>query len=132
MRLLLVDVEVVSAARAMVGADEVNDALRHMRLVRHFDAIGHMRDDDFSTFIVSKVIVRTIRSMLVLGEIHRVVDLTDVVIQGTRTGQHRIAANLEQHLFAEVGHLDGVLEGAWRRGRQLAQQRTVGVAQVHQ
>ena len=100
MRLLLVDVEIVGAARAVVGADEIDDALRDMRLVRHLDAVGHVRDDDFGTFVVREVVVRTVGTVLVLSEIHWIFHLADVVVQSTRTSQKRITTNLEQHLLA--------------------------------
>ena len=132
MGFLLVDVEIVGAARAVVGADEVNDALWDMALVRQLDAIGHMRDDDFGTLDIGKVIMWAVGSMLVLSEIHRILNFSDVVIQGTRTSQLGITTDFKQDLLTEISHLDGMLEGAWRNGSKLTQQRAVGIAQLHQ
>ena len=132
MRLLLVDVEIVGAARAMVGADEVDDALGDVVLVRQLDAVSHVRDDDFGTFGIGEVVMRTVSAMLVFSEIHRILDFPDVVIQGTRPRQKRVAADFVEHFFAQVGDLDGMLERAWSRGRQLPEQRRIGVAQLQQ
>ena len=132
MGFLFADVEIVGAACTVVGADEVDDAFRNMVLVRQLNAVGDVRNDDFSTLLVGEVVMRAIGSMLVLSEIHRVLYLSDVVIQSTRTGQLRVATNLIQHLFAQIGYLNGVLESAWSCGCQLTQQGAVGVAQFHQ
>ena len=116
----------------MVGADKFNDLLGKSLLLRHLDAVKHMRNDDLGTLHVGDVVMRVVATMLVLSKIHRVLHLTDIVIQGTRAGQQCIASNGKQHLVAEVGHLDGMLERARSHGGKLSKQRRVGVVQFHQ
>ena len=99
--------------------------------MRQFNAVGDVRDDDFRAFDVGKVVVRTIGSVLVFSEIHRIVDLPDIVIQGSRARQERVSTDFVKHFLAEIGYLYGMLERARRSGGQLPQQRAVGVAQLH-
>ena len=121
------DVEILCAARTVVGTDELDDLLGQTGLLGHLDAVEHMGDDDLGALHIRDIVVRVITPMLVLGEIHRVLHLSDIVIQSTRTGQQVVASNGIKHLIAQISHLDGMLEGARRTLCQLTQQRRVGI-----
>ena len=55
-----------------------------------------------------------------------------VVIQRTGTHQKRVGTNLIGYLGSKIAHRDGVLEGAGRYLREVAQQSAVGVGQLKQ
>ena len=87
------NVEILSTSCAVVGTDELDDLLRQTSLLGHLDAIEHMGDDDLGALHIRDVVMRVVASVLVLSEIHRVLHLSDVVIQGTGTGQQVVASN---------------------------------------
>ena len=79
------DIEILRPTSTMVGSDELDDLLGQPGLLRHLDAVKHMRNNDMRTLHVGDIIMGIISAMLVLSEIHRVGHLSNVVIKGTRT-----------------------------------------------
>ncbi len=109
----LLGVEVACVGGAVVGADEVDDGAREVVLAGEVDAIGDVLCDDAGAFFVVELVVRVEVAALVLGEVERGVHLADVVIEGSDACEEWVAADFTDDVFADVGDLHGVLEGAW-------------------
>lgn len=108
----LLGVEVACVGGAVVGADEVDDGAREVVLAGEVDAVGDVLCDDACAFFVVELVVRVEVAALVLGEVERGVHLADVVIEGSNACEEWVAANFADDVFADVGDLHGVLEGA--------------------
>ena len=68
----------------------------------------------------------------VLDEVLRHLDLPDVVVQGPGLGQHRVRLDLLGGLLGQRGHDEGVVVGAGRLERHLAEDRQVRVRQLEE
>ena len=74
--------------------------------------IGNMTDDDLCTLLIAETLV-WIYICLVLCEECRILHLADIVIQSPSTYELTIGSNAISCFSSKIGHLQGVLEGAW-------------------
>ena len=128
MLILIFNIEVLGDALAVVGEDEVLDEGGQIGALGLFDALGDMADDDACALAAGNLAVR-VHARLVLGEEDGVVLLSDVMIERSGTHKQTLGAYLVGYLGCQIGHGDGVLEGAGSHLAQLAQQSLVGVRQ---
>ena len=128
MFVLVAYIEELGLAQSVVCGNEVADDLGQSFFVCHPQSFGDMADDDLCTLYVRQHLVR-VDARLVLGIVYGVGQFADVVVEGTCTHQLSLGTNLVGYLARQVGHLDGVVEGAWGYLAHATQQRTVGVGE---
>ena len=79
MGITIINIEILGKPGAMMGGDEILDDARKVGLFCHFQAFGHVADDDLCTLQIGKLVVR-IDASLIFGEEYRIAHLADVMI----------------------------------------------------
>ena len=105
-------IEIAGEGGAVVGADKLLHLAGQVVLLGQVETVGYVADDDGGTLAVIELVVRIEAAVLVLGEEEGGTDFADVVVEGSHLGQDGVAATLVDEVFADIRHLDGMLEGA--------------------
>ena len=131
MLVLILYIEELGDARAVVRHDEVAYDGRQVLALSQFHALRDVRDDDAGALLIRERVVR-IDASLILGEEHGVLHLAYVVIERAGTHEQGVGSDLVGNLGGEVTHGDGVLEGAGGYLGEVAQQAAVGVGKLEE
>lgn len=113
-------------------ANEIYDDVRELVFLRQFYPLPDVSDDDFCTFDVAQFVVGRSRRALILGEILRIGDLADVVVQSSCADQQGVSTNEFCGVLSKVSNLHGVLERTWGFFREAFEQWVVRVGEFEE
>ena len=131
MFIMIMYIEILGLALAVMGRDEITNDLGQIILVSHSQTFRDVTDDNLRTVDVAQRLVG-IDARLVLGEVDGVRQFSNVMIQGTGTDQLGFGANLVGDLTCQIRHLDGVVEGAWCHLTHASKQGTIGIGKLNE
>ena len=118
--------EILSHSLAVVGRNKLAHHFGEGMLFRKFQSVVDVVDDDARTTHFIKVIMG-IHARLILGEEHRILQFTNIVVQGPHTSEKGFRPNGTRHFGGEVTHLNRVIERTLCLTRHAAQESFVEV-----
>ncbi len=131
MRIAPGDIEVLDMALSVMRGDKADDVFRQIGFFGHFNAVCDVFLDNLDRFLNGELIVR-IGAHLVLRKVKRVLQLADIVVQGSRTDELRLGSDGLGGCCRQIGHLKGMLECAGSLLRHPQQQSLSQIAKLHQ
>ena len=115
----------------MMSLYKLADGSGQLVLLGPFKAVLNVLDNNLGALLKGQFIVR-IRAALVLGEEDGILNLSDIMIEGTGSHQLAFGAKTISNLGSQIGHLHAVLEGARGILREAPQHLIVDIGELNQ
>ena len=116
-----------------MGSDEVDDDLRKFGLVGDGNAAPYVLYYLRCAFLRSESLMVIDTGGLILNETHRILRLSDIVIQRAYPEKHRVCADYICGLFGQIGYLQDKLDvvADWSHVLSVGEQQRLAFVRAH-